>query len=137
MSARFPDPDHINGFYLGQFFGLLGWASRSGEADHALSALDPQRPADVAYLARLLLSGLDSLTETQDAALARTWAYALSEFDDRDLGWFLLGRLPNLPAHPREFLSQVAAQLYPQGLPQVDAQMRRLDLPNESLFDLA
>ena len=55
----------------------------------------------------------------------------------RDLGWFLLGRLPNLPEHPREFLTQVAAQLYPQGLPQVDAQMRRLDLPNESLFDLA
>ena len=137
MSARFPDPDHVNGFYLGQFFGLLGWAARSGEATHALSAFDPQRPADVAYLARLLLPGLDSLSEAQDAALARTWAYALSEFDDRDLNWFLLGRLPVLPEHPREFLTQLAAQLYPQGLPQVDAQMRRLDLPNESLFDLA
>ena len=137
MSAHFPDPHHVNGFYLGQFLGLLGWAARSGEADHALSAFDPQRPADVAYLAQLLLPGLDSLSEAQDAALARTWAYALSEFDDRDLGWFLLGRLPNLPEHPREFLTQLAAQLYPQGLPQVDAQMRRLDLPNESLFDLA
>lgn len=137
MSAHFPDPDHINGFYLGQFFGLLSWASRSGEADHALSALDPQRSEDVAYLAQLLLPGLDSLSEAQDAALARTWAYALSEFDDRDLGWFLLGRLPSVPQYPREFLSQVAALLYPQGLPQVDAQMRRLDLPNESLFDLA
>lgn len=136
MSARFPDPDHINGFYLGQFFGLLGWASRSGEADHALSAFDPERSEDVAYVAQLLLPGLDNLTETQDAALARTWAYAVSEFDDRDLNWFLLGRLPNLPDHPRDFLTQVAAQLYPQGLPQVDAQMRRLDVPNESLFDL-
>lgn len=137
MSAHFPDPDHVNGFYLGQFFSLLGWATRQNETDHVLSAFDPQRPEDAVYVARLLLPGLDILTETQDAALARTWAYAVSEFDDRDLSWFLLGRLPSVPAHPREFLSQVAAQLYPQGLPQVDAQMRRLDLPNESLFDLA
>ncbi|AWN22862.1 hypothetical protein DKM44_06160 [Deinococcus irradiatisoli] len=137
MSARFPDPHHVNGFYLGQFFGLLGWAASGGGADHPLSAFDPQRRSDVMYLAELLLPWQDTLSEAQDAALARTWAYALSEFDDRDLGWFLLGHLPSLPEDPRAFLRQLAALLYPQGLPDISAQTRRLDQPNDFLFDLA
>ena len=137
MTPRFPDPNHINGFYLGQFFGLLGWHARSEAGAHPLDGFDPQEPSDIEHLAGLLTPCLDALSEAQDAALARTWAYALSEFDDRDLSWFLLGRLPEMPEHPRDFLGQLAKRLYPQGLPEVDPQMRRLDVPSESLFDLA
>ena len=139
MSA-YPDPGHVNGFYLGQFFGLLGWSQRQADYStilHPLEGFDPAQSADMAHLARLLTPWLDSLSEAQDAALARTWAYAVSEFDDRDLNWFLLGHLPELPPSPRAFLSDLATELYPQGLPEVDAQMRRLDSANDVLFELA
>jgi hypothetical protein len=138
--TAFPDPGHVNGFYLGQFFGLLGWSQRQADYSailHPLEGFEPSSSADMAHLARLLTPWLDSLTEAQDAALARTWAYAVSEFDDRDLSWFLLGHLPALPDHPRAFLSDLAVNLYPQGLPEVNAQMQRLDRETDSLFDLA
>lgn len=132
----FPDPGHVNGFYLTQFFGAAGWAARTPEREHPLSGLDPESASDLDFVASLLAPALDALNEAQDAALARTWAYALSEFDDRDLGWFLLGQLPEVPAQPRVFLGEVATRLFPTGLPPADPQARRLDRPEDSLFDL-
>lgn len=133
---HFADPGHVNGFYLGQFLGLAGWAERAATPDHPLHGLDPASASDLDCLAALLVPALDGLNEAQDAALARTWAYALAEFEDRDLGWFLLGHLPSVPAQPRAFLTELAARLYPTGLPPADAQARRLDQPADSLFDL-
>ncbi len=132
----FPDPGHVNGFYLTQFFRSAGWAVRLPDGGHPLEGLDPESEGDLDFLAALLSPTLDALNEAQDAALARTWAYALSEFDDRDLGWFLLGHLPNVPAHPRLFLTRLAGRLFPTGLPPADAQARRLDRAEDSLFDL-
>ncbi|WP_424949600.1 hypothetical protein [Deinococcus sp.] len=132
----FPDPGHVNGFYLSQFLGTAGWAKRDRHANHPLEGLDPDAASDLDFLASLLFPVLDGLNEAQDAALARTWAYALEEFDDRDLGWFLLGQLPIAPASPRLFLGELAKRLYPTGLPPADAQARRLDQPHDSLFDL-
>jgi len=133
---HFTDPGHVNGFYLGQFLAQAGWATRKDEPSHPLHGLDPESGSDLDCLAELLLPTLDGLNEAQDAALARTWAYALAEFEDRDLGWFLLGHLPNVPARPRAFLTELAARLYPTGLPPADAQARRLDQATDSLFDL-
>lgn len=132
----FPDPGHVNGFYLGQFLGTAGWAARSPGGEHPLSGLEPESASDLDCLAALLLPAFDALNEAQDAALTRTWAYALSEFEDRDLGWFLLGQLPSVPAYPRLFLGELAKRLYPTGLPPADPGARRLDLPQDSLFDL-
>ena len=132
----FPDPGHVNGFYLVQFLGTAGWAKRGPHAGHPLEGFDPDSASDLDFLASLLFPALDGLNEAQDAALARTWAYALSEFDDRDLGWFLVGQLPSISSHPRGFLSELATRLYPTGLPPADAQARRLDQPHDSLFDL-
>lgn len=130
----FPDSGHVNGFYLGQFFGMLDWsASRPG---HPLMLVDPDTAAGLDTLAALLLPQLDTLGEAQEAALARTWAYALAEFDDRDLAWFLLGRLPTLPERPRAFYTALARRLFPEGLPDPGPQVRRLDRPEDSLFDL-
>ncbi len=133
---HFADPGHVNGQYLSQFLALAGWAARTPGRDHPMEGLDPESDLDLDFLASLLTPAFDGLNEAQDAALARTWAYALSEFDDRDLGWFLLGHLPSAPAHPRMFLSKLARRLYPAGLPPVDAEVRRLDQPHDSLFDL-
>ena len=133
---HFADPGHVNGHYLGQFLSTAGWAKRGPHADHPLEGFDPDSASDLDFLASLLFPALDGLNEAQDAALARTWAYALSEFDDRDLGWFLVGQLPGVPSHPRVFLSELARRLYPTGLPPADAQARRLDQPHDSLFDL-
>lgn len=130
----YPDCGHVNGFYLGQFLGMLGW--RSGQAAHPLTYLDPDSEVGLDTLAALLLPHLDALGEAQEAALARTWAYALNEFDDRDLGWFLLGRLPEPPRHPRAFLAGLALRLFPRGLPDPGPHARRLDRPQDSLFDL-
>jgi hypothetical protein len=132
----FSDPGHINGFYLTQFFAATGWARRNPQLEHPLSGLDPESASDLDFVASLLTPALDGLNEAQDAALARTWAYAIAEFDDRDLGWFLLGQLPVAPASPRRFLGELANRLFPTGLPPADAQARRLDLPEDSLFDL-
>lgn len=132
----FPDPGHVNGHYLGQFLGSAGWANRELDQDHPLYGLDPESPSDLDYFASLLFPALDALNEAQDAALARTWAYAISEFDDRDLNWFLLGHLPTMPAHPRAFMVELAQRLYPTGLPPAEPEARRLDLAHDSLFDL-
>lgn len=130
----FPDSGHVNGFYLGQFFGMLGWSA--GQPGHPLAYVDPETEAGLDTLAALLLPQLDTLGEAQEAALSRTWAYALAEFDDRDLGWFLLGRLPTLPARPRTFYAALAGRLFPEGLPDPGPHARRLDRPDDSLFDL-
>lgn len=132
----FPDPGHVNGFYLTQFFAAAGWARRVAGRDHLLDGFDALADSDIDALAALLVPTLDALNEAQDAALARTWAYAIAEFDDRDLGWFLLGHLPTAPVHPRLFLEHLAKRLFPTGLPPADAQARRLDRPDDSLFDL-
>ena len=132
----FPDPGHVNGFYLTQFFGVMGWATRLPGGGHPLEGLDPESESDLDAVAALLIPTLDGLNEAQDAALARTWAYALSEFDDRDLGWFLIGHLPSVPAYTRVFLSGLAKRLFPTGLPPADPNVRRLDQPHDSLFDL-
>ena len=129
---HFSDPGHVNG----QFLSTAGWAGRSPDRDHPLDRLDPESASDLDFLASLLTPALDGLNEAQDAALARTWAYAISEFDDRDLGWFLLGHLPSAPARPRLFLSRLAERLFPSGLPPADPDARRLDQPHDSLFDL-
>ena len=134
---HFSDPGHVNGHYLGQFFAAAGWARRSPDREHPLDGLDPESESDLDCLAALLTPTLDGLNEAQDAALARTWAYALSEFDDRDLGWFLLGQLPIAPARPRNFLDRLATRLFPSGLPEADPHARRLDRSEDSLFDLA
>ena len=133
---HFSDPGHVNGFYLAQFIGSAGWAARLPDAEHPLIGLDPEAASDLDFLASLLFPVLDSLNEAQDAALARTWAYALSEFEDRDLGWFLLGHLPGVPAQPRVFWGELARRLYPTGLPPANPQARRLDRSADSLFDL-
>ena len=132
----FSDPGHVNGFYLTQFFSVIGWSTRLPGGGHPLEGLDPESNSDLDAVAALLIPALDGLNEAQDAALARTWAYALSEFDDRDLSWFLMGHLSSIPAHPRVFLSELAKRLYPTGLPLADPNVRRLDLPQDSLFDL-
>ena len=136
LSVPFPDPGHVNGFYLTQFFRSAGWAVRLPDGGHPLEGLDPESGGDLDFLAALLSPTLDALNEAQDAALARTWAYAVSEFDDRDLGWFLLGHLPSVPARPRMFLGALAHRLFPTGLPPADALARRLDRAEDSLFDL-
>jgi hypothetical protein len=133
----FADPGHVNGFYLTQFFSLMNWATRLPGGGHPLEGLDPESDSDLDVVAALLIPALDGLNEAQDAALARTWAYALTEFDDRDLGWFLMGHLPSIPPHPRDFLSGLSSRLFPTGLPPADPNVRRLDLPQDSLFDLA
>lgn len=134
MKVAFTDPGHVNGFYLGEFFGLAGWTA--AQEGHPLEYVDPRTREGLDTIAALLIPPLDRLGEAQEAALARTWAYALAEFDDRDLAWFLLGRLPFAPTHPRDFLSELARRLFPRGLPEPDPFARRLDHPGDSLFDL-
>ncbi|WP_102127025.1 hypothetical protein [Deinococcus planocerae] len=130
----FPDPGHVNGFYLRQFFGMTEWAS--GGHDHPLEYVDPRTPEGLDAVAALLIPHLDALGEAQEAALVRTWAYAVAEFDDRDLAWFLLGTLPFATPHPRAFLAEVADRLFPAGLPAHDPHARRIDRPDDFLFDL-
>lgn len=48
----FPDPGHVNGFYLRQFFGMTEWAA--GGHDHPLEYVDPRTPEGLDTIAALL-----------------------------------------------------------------------------------